>query len=141
MLADKGAQLVDLGALGNCPVVSTGCEANATGTLTADAVLVTELLELGLTPRVDELISESGIGGVGTGRSRGGLVLSLQVGDARVTTNRGNELVALYLLSVRSRVVTVGALTLLGWGAGKPWVSSHSLASDSDHDSYSQFPG
>jgi len=75
-LANKSAELVGLGALGN-----------------GDTVLVGKLLELRLAPGVNDLVGQSGIGSIGTGGSRRSLVLRLQVGDARVAADRGDELV------------------------------------------------
>lgn len=77
VLADKSTELIDLGALRN-----------------GDAVLVAELLELSLTPSIDELVGQGSVGSVGTGGRGGGGILRLEVGETRVAADGGNELVA-----------------------------------------------
>lgn len=76
MLTDKSTELLSLGTLGN-----------------GDAVSVAELLELGLAPGVDELVGQSGVGLLGTGAGTGLLLLSLEVGEARVAADGGDQLI------------------------------------------------
>jgi hypothetical protein len=77
VLSDKSPQFVDLGALGN-----------------RDAVLVAKLLELGLAPSVNDGVSQVGIGSLDLLSSSIRLALGLEVGEARVAADRGNQLVA-----------------------------------------------
>lgn len=76
VLADKSTELVGLGALGN-----------------VDAVGIAELLELSLTPSVNELVGKSGIGLLGAGSGTGLLLETLKVGEAGVAADRGDQLV------------------------------------------------
>lgn len=78
VLANEGAELVDLGALGNI-----------------DAVLVAELLELRLIPRVNEFVAHAVVGSLGVGLGTGRCLLHSEVGQAGVAADRGDELVAL----------------------------------------------
>lgn len=76
VLADKGTKLLGLGTLGN-----------------GNAVCVAELLELRLAPGVDELVGQSSIGLLGASSGTSLLLLSLEVGEARVAADRGDQLV------------------------------------------------
>ena len=68
--------------------------------LTADAVLVAEFLQLGLAPRVNELVRQAVVGSPGAGLRGSGLFLHAQVCKTGVASNRGDEFVALQFLSV-----------------------------------------
>lgn len=76
VLADKGTELVDLGALGN-----------------RNVVLVAEFLELRLAPGINKLVSQSGISLLSAGRSASLLLLGLEIRETRVAADRGNQLV------------------------------------------------
>jgi len=93
VLANKSAKLVNLGALGN-----------------VDAVLVAELLELRLAPRVDELVGQVVVSSFGTGLALFLLLLGLEVSETGVAANRGNELVSLWNVLVTSNCVWNGGL-------------------------------
>lgn len=70
---------------------------------TVDCVLVTELLQLRLAPGIDDLVGERGVSGVGACGSGVLLVLQSEVGEARVATNRGNQLVTLQISKRQSK--------------------------------------
>ena len=76
VLANKSTELVGLGALGH-----------------VDAVSVAELLELSLTPGVDELVGEGSVGLLGASGGTGLLLHGLEVGEARVAADRGDQLI------------------------------------------------
>lgn len=117
MLPDKGAKLADLGALRD-----------------VDAVLVAEFLELGLVPGVDELVGNGGERGLSAGGGASGGVLSAEGSKARITANGRNQLVSLDMgVSIHGSEGMRGTfyLTVVGCGTGMPYVSSHSLKSDS----------
>jgi hypothetical protein len=100
MLADESTELLRLGTLGN-----------------GDAVAIAELLELRLVPGVNKLVSQSGVGLLGASRGTGLLLLSLEVGEARVTADRSDQLVA--SSGLRSRdAVRVKPLLELRFGPG-----------------------
>jgi hypothetical protein len=94
VLADKRAQLVELGALGNYSMLVTG-QLKTWARLTRDSVLVAEFLQLRLAPCVNEPVGESSISFLGRLLGALGLLLHAQVGKARVAANGGDELVAL----------------------------------------------
>lgn len=77
VLSNKSPKLVDLGALRN-----------------RDAVLVAELLELGLAPSVNDGVSQIVIGRLNLSRGLVRLALGLEVGETRVAADRGNQLIA-----------------------------------------------
>lgn len=78
MLADKGTKLVELGALGY-----------------GNPVLVTEVLELGLAPGIDELVGQGCISSLGAGGGTGLLFLHAEIGKAGVAANSSDKLVSL----------------------------------------------
>lgn len=61
--------------------------------LTVDAVLVAELLELRLVPSIDDLVGQAVISGLGACLGAGSLLLHAQIGKTRVAANRSDELV------------------------------------------------
>lgn len=100
MLTDKSAELIDLRTLRNYTMLATALcshHRHSGRSHTFDAVLVTEVLQLRLTPAIDDHVGERLVRRLGTCSGASGLVLHFQVRDPRVTANRGNKLVALYV--------------------------------------------
>lgn len=90
VLTNERAQLVELGALGNWYVLASSFSNPPTKIErgpTIDTVLVTEFLQLRLAPRIDEFVSQGGIGLLCLGAGRLRLCLRAQVGQTRVATN------------------------------------------------------
>lgn len=97
VLADKSAQLVELRALRNCLVLVTISLLVCNNRRTIDAVLVAELLELRLAPRVNELVSQGSISVLGGLLGALALLLHAQVSETRVAANRGDKFITLLL--------------------------------------------
>ena len=97
VLADQGAQVVELGALGDCVLlIPNGSSLGAVAVgRTRDAVLVAEFFQLGLAPRVDELVRDGGVGLLGALPSALGFLLHAQVGGTGVAADRGDQFVTL----------------------------------------------
>ena len=87
VLPDESTKLVELGTLGD-----------------TDAVPVAEVLELRLAPGIDEFVSQGGIGSLGAGRGARELLLGAEVGEARVASHRGDQLVTSGNLGSRKSV-------------------------------------
>lgn len=94
VLADQSLELVGLGTLGNCLKLAIIFGFKETR-LTRNSILVGELFELGVTPSIDDHVGQGGVGLLGAGGCTGSLLLGLEGGEARVATNRCDQLVTL----------------------------------------------
>lgn len=76
--------------------VTAGClDFMSTNVRTCDAVLVAELLELRLAPRVNELVGERSVGVLCALLGARRLLLHAQVGQAGIAADQRNKLVSL----------------------------------------------